>query len=148
MTIKGRIRAISVSAEKGTKKTNVSEAELKTDFGIVGDAHAGTLHRQVSLLAIESIQAIAAMGKSVSAGDFAENITTEGLDLRELRVGSKIKLGKTAEIEVAQFGKKCHNRCTIFNELGQCIMPREGIFATVTKSGKIRVGDIIEAVHD
>jgi MOSC domain-containing protein YiiM len=145
---KGRIRAISVSERKGTQKVNVPEAKLLADFGIVGDAHAGNWHRQVSLLAVESIDKMAEKGVRVSPGDFAENITTEGLSLNELSVGSKLKLGKSVKLEVTQFGKKCHDRCEIFERLGDCIMPREGVFAKVIKAGSINVGDVIEVVDD
>jgi cyclic pyranopterin phosphate synthase len=146
--IEGRIKAISVSKEKGTQKVNVPIAELKADFGVVGDAHAGNWHRQVSLLAVESIDKMIAKGANVSPGNFAENITTEGIELLELSVGSKLKLGESVELEITQFGKKCHSRCEIFEQVGDCIMPREGVFAKVTKAGKINVGDTIEVITD
>ncbi len=145
---KGRIKAISVSKEKGTKKVNVPEAELRADFGIVGDAHAANWHRQVSLLAAESIDKMTAKGAKVSPGDFAENITTESLNLHELSVGSKLKLGQSVELEITQFGKKCHSRCEIFEQVGDCIMPREGVFARVTRAGAISVGGVIEVIND
>lgn len=148
VTIKGRINAISVSKEKGTQKINVSEAELKTDFGIIGDAHAGSTHRQVSLLPVESIEKMVAKGAKVLPGNFAENITTEGIDLLLLEVGSKLKLGESTELEITQFGKQCHGRCEIFKQVGDCIMPREGIFAKVIKPGRINVGDAIEVLND
>lgn len=147
-TTEGRIKAISVSEQKGTQKVNVPEAELLADFGIIGDAHAGNWHRQVSLLAVESIDKMVEKGAEVSPGDFAENITTEGLNLHELSVGSKLKLGRSVELEVTQFGKKCHERCEIFERVGDCIMPREGVFARVIKAGSINVGDVIEAIND
>ena len=145
---KGTIKAISVSKEKGTRKVNVPKAELKADFGVVGDAHAGNWHRQVSLLAVESIDRMVAKGAKVSPGDFAENITTEGLNLHELPVGSKLKLGQSVELEITQFGKKCHSRCEIFEQVGDCIMPREGVFAKVTRAGAISVGGVIEVIND
>ena len=145
---KGRIKAISVSKERGTKKVNVPEAELRADFGIIGDAHSGNWHRQISLLAAESIDKMTAKGAKVSPGDFAENITTEGLNLHELPVGSKLKLGQSVELEITQFGKKCHSRCEIFEQVGDCIMPREGVFARVTKAGPISVGGVIEVIND
>lgn len=147
-TLKGRIKAISVSKEKGTRKVNVPEAELRADFGIVGDAHAGQRVRQVSLLAVESIEKMVAKGVKVSPGDFAENITTEGLNLLELSVGSRLALGEDVEVEIREFGKKCHSGCEIFEQVGDCIMPREGVFAKVVRGGMIRVGDIIEVLDD
>jgi len=146
--IEGTIKAISVSKEKGTQKVNVPIAELKADFGVVGDVHAGKWHRQVSLLAVESIDKMIAKGAKVSPGNFAENITTEGIELLELSVGSKLKLGESVELEITQFGKKCHSRCEIFEQVGDCIMPREGVFAKVTKAGSINVGDVIEVITD
>ena len=145
-TIRGGIKAISVSKKRGTQKTNVPRAELKADFGIIGDAHSGNWHRQVSLLAFESIKKIIAKGAKVAPGNFAENITTEGIDLCALKIGSKLKLGAEVELEITQFGKKCHSRCEIFEQVGDCIMPREGIFARVVKAGAINVGDPIEII--
>lgn len=147
-TIKGKIKAISISKEKGTQKSNVPSAELKMDFGIAGDAHGGDWHRQVSLLAIESINKMIAKGAKVAPGNFAENITTEGFELTTLEMGSKLRLGESAEIEITQFGKECHSRCAIFEQIGDCIMPREGVFAKVISSGAIKVGDVIEVVDD
>jgi MOSC domain-containing protein YiiM len=126
------------------------------DFGIVGDAHAADWHRQVSLLAVESIDKMIAAGATVSPGNFAENITTEGIELSKLPVGKKLRIGENVELAVTQIGKECHSRCTIYQQIGDCsrctiyqqigdcIMPREGIFAKVTKSGSIKIGDIIE----
>ena len=147
-TIKGKIKAISISAKKGTKKTNVPEAELKIDFGIVGDAHGGNWHRQISLLSIESIDKMVAMGAKVSPGNFAENITTEGIELPKLPIGSRLKVGGGIELEVTQIGKECHSKCEISKQVGDCIMPREGIFTKVTKNGLIKIGDIIEVLDD
>jgi MOSC domain-containing protein YiiM len=144
----GRIKAISISSRRGTKKQNISCADLKVDYGIISDAHAGNWHRQVSLLAEESIQKIRSKLARVKAGDFAENITTEGIDLQALTVGSRLRLGTDAEVEVTQFGKECHSRCEIFEQVGDCIMPREGVFAKVTKGGSVSIGDIIEVVND
>ena len=145
-TTKGRIKAISVSKEKGTQKTNVPTAELKADFGIIGDAHSGNWHKQVSLLGFESIDKMIAKGAKVAPGNFAENITTEGIDLYALQIGSILKLGAEVELEITQFGKKCHSHCEIFEQIGDCIMPREGIFAKVVKAGVINVGDPIEVM--
>ena len=146
--IKGRINAISVSKEKGSRKVNVPEAQLKADFGIIGDAHAGSWHRQISLLAVESIEKMVAKGANISPGDFAENITTEGIDLLALEVGNILKLGEDIELEITQIGKQCHGKCEIFKQVGDCIMPQEGIFAKVIKPGKINVGDAIEVLND
>ena len=146
--IKGRIKAISVSKQKGMQKVNVPGAELRIDHGIVGDAHAGNWDRQISLLEIESIDIMAAKGAKVSPGDFAENITTEGIDLSELKIGDKLKLGTNVEIKITQFGKQCHGRCIIYEQIGDCIMPRKGVFAKVSREGSIRVSDIIEVITD
>ena len=129
-------------------KTNVAQADLKADFGIVGDAHAGHGHRQVSLLGVESINKLREKGVSVSPGDFAENITTEDLPVKSLKLGSKLRIGGQVELEVTQLGKRCHRRCGIFDRLGECIMPRDGVFARVTTPGRIKVGDMIEVVDD
>ncbi len=147
-TTKGVIKAISISQKRGTQKVNVSEAELKTDFGIVGDAHAANWHRQVSLLSIESIDKMVAMGATVSPGNFAENITTQRIVLPKLPVGSKLGVGEDVEIEITQIGKECHNHCAIYQQIGDCIMPREGVFAKVAEGSVIKVGDIIEVLDD
>ncbi|MCX5645162.1 MAG: molybdopterin-binding protein [Phycisphaerae bacterium] len=144
-TTDGRIRAISVSSQKGEPKHNVPEAELRADFGIVGDAHAGSGLRQVSLLAMESIEELRVKGADISPGDFAENVTAEGLDLSALAVGDKLRIGDAAMLEVTQLGKRCHGRCRIYEKLGDCIMPRQGVFARVVTGGRIRVGDAINA---
>lgn len=147
-TTYGRIKAISISTLKGTPKTNVTEAELKQDFGVVGDAHAGNGPRQVSLLAWESIERVCRQGVDIAPGDFAENLTVECLDVSGLRVGSKLRLGDRVELEVTQRGKRCHGHCAIFEKLGDCIMPREGLFARVVRSGRVAVGDAIEVQDD
>lgn len=146
-TIRGRIKAVSISKDRGTRKDNVPFIELKVGFGIEGDAHAGNWHRQVSLLGQESIEKMRAKGASVSAGDFAENITTEGIDLQSLAIGSKLRIGADAEVEITQFGKECHSGCEIFQQIGDCIMPREGVFAKVMKPGRIKAGDTIEVLN-
>ena len=146
--IKGRIRAISVSKTKGTQKVNVPGAELRADHGIVGDAHAGYWDRQISLLDIECIDIMVAKGANVSPGCFAENVTTEGIDMAALKVGDKLRLGKEVEIKITQFGKKCHGRCKIYEQIGDCIMPRDGVFARVSRGGSITVGDDIEVIDD
>jgi cyclic pyranopterin phosphate synthase len=126
----------------------VPQAELRADFGIVGDAHAGSGPRQVSLLAGEQIDQLREKAAHVAPGDFAENITTQGLDLRLLRVGSRVRIGTAVELEITQLGKRCHGRCAIFERLGDCIMPREGAFARVVQAGLIQVGDRIEVADD
>lgn len=136
----GVLRAISLSERRGVKKSNVPEAELRPDWGIVGDAHAGVWHRQVSLLAVESIEKMRRLGAEVEPGDFAENLTVEGLDLLHLEVGERLTCG-VALLEVTQIGKKCHSRCAIFEAVGDCVMPREGVFARVVCGGRVKVGD-------
>jgi molybdenum cofactor synthesis domain-containing protein len=126
-------------------KHNVPEAELKADFGIIGDAHAGSGHRQVSLLTLESIEELRQKGAEISPGDFAENLTVEGLDLSVLAVGHRLRIGTAVELEVTQLGKRCHGRCRIFEKLGDCIMPRQGVFARVITGGRVEVGDAIIA---
>jgi molybdopterin adenylyltransferase len=145
---KGRIKAISISKTRGMQKVNVPGAELRADHGMVGDAHAGHWHRQLSLLDIESIEIMKAKGANVSPGAFAENITTEGIELAVLKLGDKLKLGAEAEIEITQFGKECHGRCKIYEQIGDCIMPRQGVFASVSRGGSIIVGDVIEVIAD
>ena len=142
-TIKGQIKAISVSATKGTPKMNVFNAELRTDYGIVGDAHAGNGYRQISLLSYESIAEVVAKGVELSPGDFAENITSEGIDLKDLKIGDKLSLNDKCELEITQFGEHCHGRCLIYERLNDSVIPREGIFAKVTKGSFINVGDQI-----
>jgi MOSC domain-containing protein YiiM len=142
--IKGKVISVNISSRKGMRKKPVKEAEIITDYGIKDDAHAsGTWHRQISLLALESIKKMQDLGLKVNPGDFAENITTEGIDLIKLPVGTRIKIGDV-EAEVSQIGKECHTRCAIYYQAGDCVMPKEGIFVKVLKGGKIRVGDKIE----
>lgn len=137
--------AVCISEKKGERKKPVSSVELRVDHGIVGDAHAGDWHRQVSLLAQESIDKMRALGLDVTTGDFAENITTSGIDLVSLPVGSQLRIGDCL-FEVTQIGKECHTRCTIFHQAGDCVMPKEGIFAKVISPGVIKPGDIIMKV--
>jgi len=140
----GKIISINISDKKGVRKKPVKEAILKTDFGMEGDAHASSKwHRQVSLLALESIKKMQDKGLKVNPGDFAENITTEGIDLLKLPVGTKMIIGNNIEVEVSQIGKVCHTRCEIYNQAGDCVMPKEGIFVKVLKGGKIKEGDEI-----
>ena len=137
--------AVCVSKNKGERKTPVSAIELLSDHGVVGDAHAGPWHRQISLLAIESIRKMQRLGLDVTAGDFAENITTDGIDLVNLPIGTQLSLGDTV-IEVTQLGKVCHNRCAIYDQAGDCVMPKEGIFARVLQGGTIMPGSEIRIV--
>lgn len=142
----GKIIAISISEKKGTKKRNVKLVELKENFGVIGDAHAEGGARQVSLLANESINRMRSKGLNVAPGDFAENITTEGISLTDLGVGAKLKVGTGVLLEISQIGKDCHSRCNIFYQAGDCVMPREGVFARVLKGGVVRSGDTITLV--
>ena len=144
----GKILAVSISEKKGTKKRNVDSVELKENFGIVGDAHSGTTKRQLSLLALESIDKMKMKkrGLNVKPGDFAENITTQGLALTELGLGARLKIGKDVLLEVSQIGKECHTRCSIYYQAGDCVMPTEGVFTRVLKGGTIRPGDTIEVI--
>lgn len=144
--MKGKIISVNISADKGEKKKNIGKCMLMAGHGLTDDAHAGPWHRQVSLLAVESIQKIKDMGLDVSAGDFAENLTTEGIDLPSLPVGTKLKIGDGIVMRVSQIGKECHARCNIFYQVGDCVMPREGIFAEVVTGGEVKVGDLVEVI--
>jgi len=137
---KGIVVSISTSREKGEKKTPVEAALLMEGHGIEGDAHAGDWHRQVSLLAEESIEKMRANGLDVSYGDFAENIATRGLVLYELPVNTRMSIGECL-VEVTQIGKECHDRCAIYEAAGDCVMPREGIFVRVLRGGSVKKGD-------
>jgi MOSC domain-containing protein YiiM len=140
------IRSITVSKTKGTRKKPVEEVMLVAEHGIQGDAHAGAWHRQVSFLATESIEKAKAAGLSVDFGDFAENIATEGIDWPGIPVGTRFRLGKSVLVEITQIGKECHKKCAIYYQAGDCIMPREGVFARVIEGGIIRCGDKIARV--
>ena len=140
---KGTVRAVCISEKKGIQKHDIGEAYLKEDHGIEGDAHAGKWHRQVSLLAAESVAKVQkALDFQLKSGDFAENILTEGIELFTLPVGTKMKIGES-ECEVTQIGKECHHGCAIRELAGDCVMPREGIFVKVLKSGSVKTGDTI-----
>ncbi len=141
----GYIVAVCISETKGVRKTPVENVELQPDHGIVGDAHAGNWHRQVSLLAMDSIRKMQKLGLDVDKGDFAENITTEGIDLVSLPIGSRLCIGSSL-LEVTQIGKECHNRCAIFHQAGDCVMPREGIFAKVLQGGQVKTGDSVTVI--
>ncbi|KYH28274.1 MULTISPECIES: MOSC domain-containing protein [Clostridium] len=142
-----KILSVNISKKKGIPKASIPEGNFIEEFGLEGDAHAGKWHRQVSLLGIESINKMKEVGvKNLDAGKFAENLTTEGINLWELPVGTKLKIGETIQ-EVTQIGKECHRGCAIKNLVGDCVMPREGIFTRVLKGGKVRVGDSIEIIE-
>lgn len=143
---KATVTAISISEKKGEKKVNLDKGNLRKEHGLEGDAHAGEWHRQISLLAEESIARIRAKGVAVSAGDFAENITTRGIELWRLPVGTHLRVGKAVLLEVTQIGKTCHKGCAIFQQVGDCVMPREGIFTRVLEGGVVSPGDTIDVL--
>lgn len=143
----GRVVAVCLSEKKGTKKVDVGEGYLKENYGVIGDSHADSnSHRQVSLLDIESIHKMRALNLMVGPGDFAENITTQDIDFKDLKIGDRVYAGE-AILEITQIGKDCHSGCAIFKELGKCIMPKEGIFARVLMGGKLRIGDQISILR-
>lgn len=146
MAISGKVVAINTSAKKGTRKKNVGRSCLVAGHGLQDDAHAGDWHRQVSLLAQESIEKMVRLGLKVGPGDFAENITTQGIDLLTLPIGTKLRIGTNSLLEVTQIGKICHTRCAIYYQAGDCVMPKEGIFTKVLTGGKIEVGDEIRVL--
>ena len=135
-----KVRAVCISERKGIRKHAVPEITVRKEHGIVGDAHAGNWHRQISLLATESIDRMRAMGLSLTDGAFAENIVTEGIELRTLPVGTLLRVGETL-LRVTQIGKECHNDCAIKASTGTCVMPTDGIFSVVVEEGTIRPGD-------
>jgi len=138
-----QVEAVCISENKGERKKPVEAVELRENHGIVGDAHAGEWHRQVSLLAVESIDKMRALGLDVTSGDFAENITTSGIQLVSLPIGTRLQVGETL-LEVTQIGKECHTRCAIYYQAGDCVMPKEGIFARVISGGSVRPGDEVK----
>ena len=142
-----RIVAVCSSKKKGTKKVVLTEGVLKEDYGLIGDAHADCCtHRQVSLLATGSIAKMRQLGLDVAPGDFAENLTCEGIDLVSLPVGTRVSVGDDVILEISQIGKECHTRCAIYHQLGKCIMPEEGVFARVIKGGQVKAGDTIKVL--
>lgn len=141
----GKLIAICTSEKKGTQKKPVESAVLREDHGIVGDAHAGNWHRQVSLLGLEKIEAFRAKGADVDFGAFGENLIIEGFDFRNLPVGTRFAIGE-ALLEMTQIGKECHSHCAIFHMVGDCIMPREGVFAKVIRGGQIKAGDEVTEI--
>ncbi len=139
--------AVCVSQKKGEQKSAVDQVTLKADHGIVGDAHAGDWDRQISLLARESVKKMRERGLDLKAGAFAENILTEGISLISLPIGAQLAVGETV-IEVTRIGKECHNRCAIYHQAGDCVMPREGIFARVVRGGRVRAGDMVILLNE
>lgn len=146
MSNKGRVIAVCISERKGTQKTEVPSVRLVPEWGIEGDAHAGKWHRQVSLLALEKIEDFRAKGAEVDYGAFGENIIVEGFDLHELPVGTQFRIGD-ALLELTQIGKECHTHCAIYHQVGDCIMPREGVFTVVLEGGEVKAGDTIEMIE-
>ena len=144
----GKIVAICISKKKGVQKKDIKRCKLIENHGLDGDAHAGSWHRQVSLLSKEARLVMENKGAKLDAGDFGENVLTEGIDFANIKVGNKLRLGKDAMVRITQIGKKCHDRCSIYYQVGDCIMPREGIFAEVLKGGIIKINDDIEFLND
>ncbi|MBQ4129352.1 MAG: MOSC domain-containing protein [Ruminococcus sp.] len=142
-----KVLSVCISVTKGTKKHPVPYIDVKVNHGIVSDAHAGNWHRQISLLAVESVDTMRNLGLNLSAGDFAENIVTRGISLKTLPIGTKLSIGE-AVLEVTQIGKKCHSDCEIKKLTGKCVMPTEGIFAIVLKEGRIYPEDKIEIIEE
>jgi MOSC domain-containing protein YiiM len=143
--MQGKIVAVCTSAKKGERKVDVGTAVLLAGLGMEGDAHAGFAHRQISLLAVESIEKMKQKCTELVPGDFAENLTVEGLNLPELPVGTILHIGDTV-LKVSQIGKECHHGCAIRKAVGDCVMPREGIFATVERGGRVSRGDVVEVI--
>ncbi|MFC1992079.1 MOSC domain-containing protein [Chloroflexota bacterium] len=144
-----KILAVCKSRKKGTKKDDIREGYLQDNYGLTDDAHAdSTSHRQVSLMATESIQKMRNLGLDVGPGAFGENLTTEGIELVLLPVGTKVTVGKDVVLEVTQIGKECHTKCAIYHQVGQCIMPEEGVFTRVLNGGLVKAGDEIKANTD
>lgn len=145
--MKARVVSINISEKKGTPKVEIKEGIFIENFGLKDDAHGGNWHRQVSLLSQDSINKMIAQGvENITSGSFAENITTSGIDLYTLPIGTKLKIGDTIQ-EVTQIGKTCHSKCAIFQKVGKCVMPTEGIFTIVIKEGIVRPGDTIEIIN-
>lgn len=150
--MKGTIFSINISKKKGIAKEQIKEAKLIENLGMEGDVHAAPGDRQVSLLAFESIEKQQSCSKvqkedfTLKAGDFAENITTKGIVLSDLKIGDKLKIGAKVELEISKIGKECHRYCSIYYKTGDCIMPREGIFGAVIKGGDIKVGDSVDVI--
>lgn len=142
----GKLLAVCLSEEKGEQKRTVAQAELVENYGIKGDAHAGDRHRQVSLLSSEHIEIFKKSGAfDIKYGDFGENLVIEGIDLAELSVGTELEVGETL-LKITQRGKECHDRCSIFHKVGDCIMPREGLFAEVVRGGFVKENDDVRII--
>lgn len=141
----GRVMAVCTSPAKGTQKQDVGQAVFLEDFGIEGDAHAGKWHRQVSLLSYEKIEEFRRRGAEVAFGAFGENLVVEGIDFKTLPIGTRFRCNEV-ELVLTQIGKQCHHGCEIFQKMGDCIMPREGVFTKVEKGGEIKVGDMLEII--
>ena len=145
--IKKEIVAVCISKAKGERKVDVGQVELQQGFGLVGDAHGGDWHRQVSLLADESIEKMRHAGLDVGVGDFAENLTTRGIHLYSLPLGTRLRIGGGAVLGITQIGQVCHGRCAIYPQAGDCVMPREGVFAIVLEGGPVKTGDTVEILE-
>ena len=143
----GVIKGICISENRGTAKHEIEEAILVKDWGIQGDAHAGHWHRQVSLLSYEKIEEFRKKGADIELGAFGENLIVSGYDFRNLAVGTRFQCGE-AVLEMTQIGKECHSHCEIYKRMGECIMPREGVFAIVLHGGTIRKGDLLERIAE
>ena len=143
----GRVISVCISKHKGTLKNEVNEANFIEEFGIEGDAHAGKCHRQVCLLALEKIEDFRSKGGNVDFGAFGENLVIEGFELNKLPVGQRLTVGDEVLLEVTQIGKECHDKCAIYYQVGECIMPKNGIFTRVLKGGKVKVGDECKLVN-
>ena len=142
---RARVIAVNISARKGVSKENVTQGLLKEGYGVVGDAHADPdTHRQVSLLAMESIDGMRDLGLEVGPGDFAENLTIQGINLASLPLGTRIAVGEEVLLEIAQIGKDCHTGCAIYRRIGKCVMPKKGVFAKVIRGGFVKSGDPIQ----
>ena len=146
MSSRGQVIAVNISPKKGTRKKNVGTSCLLPGLGLQDDAHAAPGNRQVSFLAVESIEKMVRLGLKVGPGDFAENVTTRGLNLLALPLGTRFRIGDQTLLEVTQIGKVCHTRCAIYYQAGDCVMPKEGIFAKVVEAGEIKVGDEIHVL--
>lgn len=145
----GKVVSVNVSESNGVRKRPVARGLVVEQFGVEGDAHASSSwHRQVSLLALESIMKMRKMGLDVNPGDFAENITTEGIDLISLPLGTRLRIGASILAEVSQIGKECHSRCAIYYQAGDCVMPKEGIFVRVLTGGPVQPGDRVEVLRE